>query len=88
MTDEVIPCLGKRYSNRASPGARSGARAVHTCVERWAPNAGIVLPVPGGIELLVVGGEFNEGGETFAAQSCLQLPSATELRSRDDGPVL
>src|SRR5262245_20888544 len=31
--------------------------------ESWAPNAEIVLPAPGGLELLVLAGGFTEGGE-------------------------
>ena len=51
-------------------------------LERWAPNAEIILPVPGGIELLVLDGEFSEDGDSFVAQSWLRLPAGAELRSR------
>jgi anti-sigma factor ChrR (cupin superfamily) len=51
-------------------------------LERWAPNAKIILPTPGGIELLVLDGEFSEEGDSFAAQSWLRLPAGAELRSR------
>lgn len=50
-------------------------------LERWEPNANIILPTPGGIELLVLDGEFSEGGDSFAAQSWLRLPAGAELRA-------
>ena len=43
-------------------------------LERWAPNAGIVLRYAGGVELLVLEGGFIEGAEAFEAQSWLRLP--------------
>ena len=51
-------------------------------LERWAANAKIILPMPGGIELLVLDGEFSEGGDSFAAQSWLRLPAGAALRAR------
>jgi len=50
-------------------------------LERWAPNAEIVLPTPGGIELLVLDGGFSEGGEIFEPQSWLRLPAGAALRA-------
>ena len=50
-------------------------------LERWAPGARISLPVPAGAELLVLEGGFEEGGETFAVQSWLRLPSGSALRA-------
>jgi len=48
-------------------------------LERWAPNASIALPGPGGIELLVLEGGFTEAGEHFAPQSWLRLPAGSAL---------
>lgn len=48
-------------------------------IERWAPGAGVVLPVPGGIELLVLDGGFTEAGEAFGVQSWLRLPAGAVL---------
>jgi hypothetical protein len=53
-------------------------------LERWAPNAHIDLAVPGGIELLVLDGGFNEGGESFVPQSWLRLPRGATLRAKAD----
>lgn len=50
-------------------------------LERWAPNAQIILPTPGGIELLVLDGGFSEGGDSFEPQSWLRLPVGTELHA-------
>ena len=50
-------------------------------LERWAPEAAVTLPAPGGIELLVVDGGFVEGGETFTPQSWLRLPARGVLRA-------
>ena len=50
-------------------------------LERWAPEAAVTLPAPGGIELLVLDGGFVEGGETFTPQSWLRLPAGDVLRA-------
>jgi anti-sigma factor ChrR (cupin superfamily) len=50
-------------------------------LERWAPNASIALDAPGGIELLVLDGSFEERGERFEAQSWLRLPPDAALNA-------
>lgn len=50
-------------------------------LERWEPGAEIDLPVPGGVELLVLDGGFEEGGEAFGPQSWLRLPAGVRLRA-------
>jgi anti-sigma factor ChrR (cupin superfamily) len=50
-------------------------------LERWAANAEVALPVPGGIELLVLDGEFSEGGEMFEPYSWLRLPAGATLKA-------
>src|SRR5690348_1062884 len=40
-------------------------------LEFWAPNSSIALEAPGGIELLVLDGAFEERGQRFQAQSWL-----------------
>ena len=51
-------------------------------LERWAPGAEVALPLPGGIEVLVLEGSFRSGGEDFAAQSWLRLPVGATLEAR------
>ena len=51
-------------------------------LERWAPQAGIVLPTPSGLELLVLSGGFSDEGESFEPQSWLRLPTGAALRAR------
>jgi hypothetical protein len=51
-------------------------------LERWGADADIVLPAPGGLEVLVLEGGFREGGEDFAPQSWLRLPAGATLRAR------
>ena len=48
-------------------------------IERWDPGVEIDLAVPGGIELLVLEGGFEEGGESFEPQSWLRLPPGARL---------
>lgn len=48
-------------------------------LERWAPNAHIVLGAAGGIELLVLEGECVEEQEQFTSQSWLRLPPSSTL---------
>ena len=50
-------------------------------LERWAPGAEVALPLPGGAELLVLHGGFDEGDEPFEPQSWLRLPCGSELRA-------
>ena len=51
-------------------------------LERWAPDAAVTLSVPGGAELLVLDGAFDERGEHFEPQSWLRLPAGSVLRAR------
>ena len=48
-------------------------------LERWAPGARISLESPGGIEVLVLEGSFDEGGERFEPQSWLRIPVGSAL---------
>lgn len=50
-------------------------------LERWRPHAAITLDVPGGAELLVLSGAFDEGGECFEPQSWLRLPTGSVLKA-------
>ena len=50
-------------------------------LEKWAPGADIALNVPGGAELLVLDGGFDEGGERFEPLSWLRLPTGSMLRA-------
>jgi anti-sigma factor ChrR (cupin superfamily) len=46
----------------------------HVRLEQWAPEARIELAAPGGLELLVMAGWFEEHGQRFVEQSWLRLP--------------
>jgi ChrR Cupin-like domain len=50
-------------------------------LERWAPSISIAVPIPAGIELLVLDGDFTEGGEEFIRYSWLRLPAGSTLRA-------
>jgi anti-sigma factor ChrR (cupin superfamily) len=50
-------------------------------LERWAPGRRIELNTHGGIEILVLEGSFDEGGENFTQQSWLRLPTGSMLRA-------
>jgi ChrR Cupin-like domain len=50
-------------------------------LERWAPGISIAVPVPAGIELLVLDGGFTEGGEEFTRCSWLRLPAGSTLQA-------
>jgi hypothetical protein len=52
------------------------------CLERWAPGAAITMTLPGGAEVLVLDGDFHEGGERFEAQSWLRLPVGSALKAK------
>jgi hypothetical protein len=50
-------------------------------LERWAPGISIAVPIPGGIELLILDGGFTEGGEEFTQYSWLRLPAGSTLQA-------
>lgn len=47
-------------------------------LERWSANATIPVDAPKGIEILVLDGGFDEGGESFVEQSWLRLPKGSQ----------
>ncbi|HUB11804.1 MAG TPA: cupin domain-containing protein [Acetobacteraceae bacterium] len=51
-------------------------------LERWMPDASVTLNVPGGAELLVLDGGFEEGGEHFEPLSWLRLPANSMLQAK------
>lgn len=51
-------------------------------LERWAPGAKIVHDGHDGFEAYVLEGIFEEGGETFAAESWLRLPKGQVLDAK------
>ena len=51
-------------------------------LERWVPGATIALPAPGGAEVLVLDGGFEESGERFEQQSWLRLPIGSVLQAK------
>jgi hypothetical protein len=51
-------------------------------LERWAPGATIAMAVPGGAEVLVLDGDFYEGGERFEVQSWLRIPAGGALQAK------
>ena len=50
-------------------------------LERWASGAAITLDVPGGAELLVLDGGFDEAEDHFEPLSWLRLPPGSVLRA-------
>ena len=50
-------------------------------LEKWTPGATITREVPGGAELLVLEGGFDEGGERFEPLSWLRLPTGSMLQA-------
>ena len=51
-------------------------------LEQWMPGAAITLNVPGGAELLVLDGAFDQGGEKFEPLSWLRLPTGSVLQAQ------
>lgn len=50
-------------------------------IESWAPGQEIVADPSGGMELFVLDGGFDEGGERFRAWSWLRLPAGQRLHA-------
>jgi hypothetical protein len=51
-------------------------------LERWMPDATISMEMPGGAELLVLNGGFDESGERFEPLSWLRLPRGSALQAK------
>ncbi len=51
-------------------------------LEHWAAGAVVNLHAPGGVEVLVLEGEFVEGGERFEPQSWLRLPTGATMQAQ------
>jgi hypothetical protein len=51
-------------------------------LEQWMPHAAIRMDVPGGAELLVLNGGFDESGESFEPLSWLRLPPGSALQAK------
>ena len=50
-------------------------------LERWAPGINVAVPLPEGIELLVLDGSFIESGDEFTQLSWLRLPAGARLQA-------
>lgn len=50
-------------------------------LEQWERGTCVDLACPGGFEVLVLEGSFEEGGETFVRDSWLRLPAGDTLRA-------
>lgn len=70
----------QRLGVKVSPLYRDAREDVR--LEQWTANRAIALDLPKGGEFLVLEGGFTEGGESFAAQSWLRLPSGSHLQVR------
>ena len=57
------------------------APAERVRMEIWEPDTRIELSAPGGLEVLVVDGTFDESGEAFAAGDWLRLPAGDALEA-------
>lgn len=50
-------------------------------LERWMPGTSVAAALPGGAELLVLEGDFEESGERLESQSWLRLPAGSTLQA-------
>jgi hypothetical protein len=50
-------------------------------LERWVPGTHVAVPLPGGIEMLVLDGSLSEGSEEFTWLSWLRLPPGATLQA-------
>ena len=51
-------------------------------LERWAPHTRIDIAAPGGLEVLVLSGDFNSANTDFEPQSWLRLPPGAALTAK------
>jgi hypothetical protein len=90
-TEVKINTAGMDYKAAADrPGVETLALFRDDCedvrLEQWMPDAGITLNVPGGAELLVLNGDFEQAGESFEPLSWLRLPLGSVLPAKA-GPI-
>jgi anti-sigma factor ChrR (cupin superfamily) len=50
-------------------------------LEQWQPGAAVIVDLPGGAELLVLDGRFEQGGDSFEPLSWLRLPAGSVLHA-------
>ena len=74
---QAVTPAGDRPSVSILPPFQDAIEQVR--LEEWAPGARVDIPAPGGLELLVLNGSFDEQGEHFTEQSWLRLPPATSF---------
>jgi ChrR Cupin-like domain len=92
--DRTHVCMDTAKMSFLPPHDRAGVEVMplfrdsreQVSLERWAPNADIVLAAPGGIEILALDGDFTDEVERFTSQSWLRLPPGSTLRAKV-GPV-
>ena len=73
----------RRLAGRRRPRASCSTMAMKRCgsrIGRRTPRSR--SPIPRGLELLVLDGEFSDGTETFARLSWLRLPPGAHLKAR------
>lgn len=84
--------VGGKFEDRGGVAVLDLFRDRRECVtmERWRPNAEMVIGADGGVEIFVVGGEFIEGIEMFPKQSWLRLPcgSKSTVKSGSEGALV
>lgn len=51
-------------------------------IEEWAPGSTVALDVPGGLEVFVLDGGFEESGESLGTWDWLRLPPGATLSAR------
>jgi hypothetical protein len=54
----------------------------HVRLEQWTRGSAIDFDPEGGLEVLVLAGAFNEGGEIFGTHSWLRLPVGAHFSAR------
>lgn len=78
LRTETVPFAPDRPGVSAKPLFQDGRE--HVRLERWDAGTRIqCVSLPGGMEVLCLEGSFQEGGETFVAQSWLRLPDRADL---------
>jgi len=76
----VWTSVSDRPGVKVAPLFRDGREDVR--LERWAPDTAVNLALPGGAEVLVIEGDFDEGSDHFEPQSWLRLPCGGTLQAK------
>lgn len=93
MSDRTQVNINHYSASQSAQGGRPGVSAIPlhqdareiVRIEVWAADANIAIEGHEGLEIFVLEGSFEDGGEIFSTQSWLRLPPGEALHAKTGG---